>query len=94
MYTTSYKFPTTVNLYLEQLVLLAQLHRLLPPVVALEQVGADAPELHQLVALQLLSERDVVKVVEGVDGGFQALRIVIIYSNLQLVLHYTCTTAY
>lgn len=41
---------------LVELVLLAQLHTLLPAVVALEEVGGDSPELDQLVLLQALGE--------------------------------------
>ena len=59
--------------HLEQLVLLAKVDRLLPAIVALVQVGANASELDQLVLLQTLRQRDVVKVVEGVDGCSQAL---------------------
>lgn len=51
---------------LVELVLLAQLHTLLPAVVALEEVGGDSPELNQLVLLQALGQRDVVKVVIGI----------------------------
>ena len=49
-----------------ELVLLAELHTLLPAIVALEEVGGDSPELNQLVLLEPLGQRDVVKVVVGV----------------------------
>ncbi len=52
--------------HLIELVLLAELHTLFPAVVALEEVGSDSPELNQLVLLQALSQRDVVKVVVGI----------------------------
>lgn len=49
------------------MILLAELHTLGPPVIALEQIGCNAPELHQLMLLQPLSQADVVKVVIGID---------------------------
>ena len=55
-----------LNEHLIELVLLAELHTLFPAVVALEEVGSDSPELNQLVLLQTLSQRDVVKVVVGI----------------------------
>jgi len=59
----------------EQVVLFAQLHALLPTVVALVEVGGDATELYEFVFLHLLCQRDVVEVVEGVDGGLQSVVI-------------------
>lgn len=57
----------------EQSVFLAQFHALLPPIVALVQVGGDASELRQLVLLQTLGQADVVKVVERIDRRSQTL---------------------
>ena len=66
------------NTHLEKFVSLAELHGLLPAVVALVQVGGDATELNQLVFLQRLGEGDVVKVIKGVDGGAQTLVVFLI----------------
>ena len=63
---------------LVQLVFLAQLHRLLPPVVHLEEIGGDTAELDQLVFLQALSQSDVVEVVETVDGLPQTVVIFVL----------------
>lgn len=52
--------------HLIELVFLAELHALLPAVIALEEVGSDSPELDQLVLLQALGQRDVVEVVVGI----------------------------
>lgn len=49
--------------HLVELVFLAQLHTLLPSVVAFEEVSSDSPELNQLVLLQTLGQRDVVEVI-------------------------------
>ena len=57
----------TAKKNLEELVLLAEVDRLFPTIVALVQVRADTSELNQLVFLQTLRQRDVVKVVEGVN---------------------------
>lgn len=62
--------------HLVELVLLAELHTLLPAVVALEQISCDPPEFNQLVLLQTLSQGDVVKVVIGVDGCAQSLQFI------------------
>ena len=59
---------------LVELVLLAQLNALFPAVVSLKEIGGDPPELDELVLLQPLGQRDVVKVVVGVDGRTQSLR--------------------
>lgn len=56
------------------MVLLAELHTLSPPVIALVQISSNAPELDQLVLLQLLCQGDVVKVVVGVNRCSQTLR--------------------
>eukprot|EP00050_Salpingoeca_kvevrii_P006202 m.287993 g.287993 ORF g.287993 m.287993 type:complete len:381 (+) comp11879_c0_seq1:284-1426(+) len=63
---------------LEQLVLLAQLDRVRPAVVALVQVGSNAPELNELVLLQSLSELDVVKVLVLVDRLAQRLVVALL----------------
>lgn len=55
------------------MVFLAQLHALFPAVVALVEVGCDAPELDQFVLLQALSQRYVIKVVVGINGSSQTL---------------------
>jgi len=68
---------------LEEFVLLAQVNRLLPAIVALVQVCADSSELDQLVLLQPLSQRYVVKVVESVDGRTKTL--VIFFFNEKVV---------
>lgn len=52
--------------HLIKLVLLAELHTLLPAVVALKEVSSDSPELNQLMLLHTLGQRDVVKVVVGI----------------------------
>lgn len=52
--------------HLIELVLLTELHTLFPAVVALEEVSSDSPELNQLVPLQALGQRDVVKVIVGI----------------------------
>lgn len=70
-----FKFVFVLITDLVELVLLAELNALFPAVVALEQVGCDPPELDQLMLLQALGQRDVVKVVIGVDGGAQSLEI-------------------
>ena len=62
--------------------MLAQLHGLLPPVVALVQVGRDATELNQLVPLETLRERDVVEVVERLDGRPHALVVLLVYEQV------------
>ena len=62
-----------MNEYLVEFVLLAELHTLFPAVVSLEEVGSDPPELNQLVFLQALGKRDVVKVVIGIYRGPQSL---------------------
>jgi len=64
---------------LKESVLLAEVDRLFPAIVALVQVGADASELDQLVFLKTLGQRDVVKVVERVDGRAQTL--VVLFLN-------------
>ena len=69
--------------HLEELVLLAQVDRLLPAVVALVQVGTDAPKLNQFVLLEALRQRDVVKVVKCVNGSTQTL--VIFFFNEKIV---------
>lgn len=58
---------------LVELVLFAELHALLPAVVALEEIGCDPSKLDQLVLFQALGQGDVVKVVIGIDGGAQGL---------------------
>lgn len=55
------------------MVLLAEFHALGPLVVALVQISGNAPELDQLVLLQLLCQGDVVKVVVGVNRCSQTL---------------------
>ena len=52
--------------HLIESVFLAELHALLPAVIAFEEIGRDSPELNQLVFFQALGEGDVVKVVIGV----------------------------
>ena len=64
--------------YLEQPVLLAELDSLLPAVVTFVQVSSDAAEFNQLMLLQHLGQGDVVKVVEGVDGGPQPLVVLLL----------------
>ena len=64
--------------YLEEAVVLAQLHGLLPSVVALVQVGRDAAELDQLVLLEALRQRDVVKVVKRLDGRPHPLVVLLV----------------
>jgi len=68
---------------LEEFVLLAEVDRLFPAVVAFVQVCADASELNQFVLLQTLCERDVIKVVEGVDGRAQTL--IVFFFNEEVV---------
>lgn len=58
---------------LVELVLFAELNALFPAVVTLEEVGRDPPELNQLVLLQALGQRDVIKVVVSVNGSAQRL---------------------
>ena len=53
----------------------AQLHRLLPAVVALVEIRRDASELDQLVPLQSLRQRDVIEVVERFNACPHALII-------------------
>ena len=72
----------THTAYLVEMVALAQLGGLLPAVVAAVQVGGNAAELNQLVALQLLGQVDVVEVVVGVDAGTQALVVLLLDENL------------
>lgn len=49
--------------YLIQSVFLTELHTLLPAIVSFEQICSNPSELYQLVFLQTLSKRNVVKVV-------------------------------
>lgn len=49
--------------YLIQSVFLTELHTLLPAIVSFEQICSNPSELYQLVLLQTLSKRNVVKVV-------------------------------
>lgn len=63
---TMAKIEMTQN-YLEEFVLFTKLHRLLPSVVTLVQVGGDATEFNQVVFLQGLSKCYVVEVVKGID---------------------------
>ena len=58
---------------LEEFVLLAEVDRLLPAVVALVQVCTDAPELNELVLLQTLGQSNVVEVVECINRRPQTL---------------------
>lgn len=53
-------------MHLIELVLFAELHTLFPAVVALEEIGSNPPELNQLMLLQALGQRDVIKVVIGI----------------------------
>ena len=75
---------------------LAQLDRLLPPVVALVQVGRDAAELDELVLLEPLRQAYVVEVIVGVDAVAQALEVLLldeqvverlVYGLVVVVLH-------
>ena len=69
--------------HLEEAVVLAQVDRLLPAVVALVEERGDAAELDQLVLLEELRQRDVVEVVERLDRG--AHRRVVLLVNQQVV---------
>lgn len=60
--------------HLVEFVFLAQLHTLLPSVVALEEVSSDSPELDQLVFLQTLGQCDVVKIIVCVYRCPECLR--------------------
>lgn len=60
---------------LVEAILLAELDRLLPPIVAFVQVGRNAAELDELVFLEPLCQRNVIKVVECIDGRSKALII-------------------
>ena len=44
----------------------------------LVEVGGNPPELDEVVLLELLGEGDVVKVVECVDGGLEAVVVLLI----------------
>lgn len=74
---------TSPGIYLEKFVLFAQVHRLFPAVVALIEVGGNATEFNQLMLLKALRQGDVVEVVIGIDGGTQAL--VVLLLNKQVV---------
>lgn len=58
---------------LVEFILLAKFHTLLPAVVAFEKVGGNSSEFDELVLLQALGQRYVIKVVIGVDGCTQSL---------------------
>jgi hypothetical protein len=62
----------------EKPVFFTKLDRLLPPIIALVQIGGDSPELDEFVLLQLLRQRNVIEVVKGVDGGPQALVVLLV----------------
>ena len=68
--------------YLEEPVVFTQLHRLLPPVVTLVQVCRDASELNQLVPLESLCQRDVIEVVERLDGRSHTLVVFLLYQEV------------
>eukprot|EP00906_Rhabdomonas_costata_P003375 RCo005161 len=68
---------------LVHLVLLRQLHGLLPLLVTLVDVGRDSAELQQLVLLQLLRQCELIKVVVLIDRQPQSL--VVLLLDVQLV---------
>lgn len=64
--------------YLEEVVTFAQVHRLLPAVITLVQVGGNAAELNELVLLKTLRERNVVEVVIGINGHLQSVIVFLV----------------
>lgn len=56
---------------------------MLPPVVSFVEVRSDSPEFYQFVLLELLCKGDIIEVIKGVDGGAQAL--VVLLFNEQVV---------
>lgn len=68
--------------YLVEVVTLAQLCCLLPAVVATIQVGSNTAELNQLMALQLLSKLNVIKIIIRINAGTQTLVVFLLHQNL------------
>ena len=69
-------------IYLEELVLLAELDSLGPAVVHSEEVGTNTTELEKFVLLHLLGESDHVKVVKSIDGFSQTFIVLLLDQDL------------
>ena len=77
-YLGIFRFRCVLHGVFEKVVLFTKFHTLLPAVVALVEVGGDAPELDQFVSLQLLGQRNVIEIVECINGRLETVVVLLV----------------